>query len=327
MIPDTSFVIDELVGTLVETGPGLFAVTFPTFPIYWSGERPSSGLTGSGILPFTLSTEQTYINVDSTTPPVPGVSPWIPGTCTGGSTTFPGVGYPNFPLPAEASDFAFGSRFVMGGATCPSGLASVTNLPERAFSIELQGWLLPTLVAECDDGIDNDRDGLVDWPADVGCDDPTDASEHSPALPCDDGQDDDGDGGTDFDPATVVDPLAGTGDPSCEDPSSPTETTRCQDGIDNDGDGAIDFDGGASLDLDADGFVDAEFNPQQPAVTAPDSRCLLPWHDREGRTGCGLGFELVLLLPVASWLRGRRRRAHHVGRPPGTLRAPEPPRG
>jgi hypothetical protein len=52
----------------------------------------------------------------------------------------------------------------------------------------------------------------------------------------------------------------------------------CHDGFDNEGDGLLDFDGGASLDLDHDGFIDAQFNPAMPPVGAPDPQCLrTPW--------------------------------------------------
>jgi len=64
----------------------------------------------------------------------------------------------------------------------------------------------------CDNGIDEDGDGLVDWPADPGCDDSLDPSEHSSALLCDDGLDNEGDGLTDF-----------PEDPECTSPTSPNE--------------------------------------------------------------------------------------------------------
>jgi len=46
---------------------------------------------------------------------------------------------------------------------------------------------------DCDDGLDEDGDGLVDFPDDPGCDDAFDSSEWSAALVCDNGLDDDGD--------------------------------------------------------------------------------------------------------------------------------------
>lgn len=80
--------------------------------------------------------------------------------------------------------------------------------------------------AECSDGIDNDGDGLIDYPDDPGC--------YSSFYPfespeCDDGIDNDGDGVTDY-------PLA----PGCFARFDQTEATDCRDGFDNDGDGLID---------------------------------------------------------------------------------------
>ncbi len=103
-------------------------------------------------------------------------------------------------------------------------------------------------VPACDDGIDQDGDGLVDYPDDWGCDDPLDPFETSDALPCDDGIDNDGDGRVDFDPVTFADPgdettlPAGEGDPGCWSLTWSTESSQCQDGIDNDADGTIDYD-------------------------------------------------------------------------------------
>ncbi len=107
------------------------------------------------------------------------------------------------------------------------------------------------------------------------------------ATACSDGLDDDGDGQVD------------TADPGCQAPTSVRENPQCQDGLDNDGATGIDFDGGASLDLDQDGFVDAQFNPATPAVGAADPQCVgAPWKNRERAGTCGLGFELVLLAPL-----------------------------
>ncbi len=90
--------------------------------------------------------------------------------------------------------------------------------------------------AACADGLDNDRDGRVDFPDDPGCDGPEDDDEDDPppAPGCDDGIDNDGDG------------MVDAADPDCTGPLDPTEAggnqpTACSDGADNDEDGAIDF--------------------------------------------------------------------------------------
>jgi hypothetical protein len=65
----------------------------------------------------------------------------------------------------------------------------------------------------CQDGVDNDGDGLTDHAGgDPGCDSPTDLGEHAPGLQCDDSLDNDGDGLRDY-PA----------DPGCAAPDSPNE--------------------------------------------------------------------------------------------------------
>ncbi len=86
---------------------------------------------------------------------------------------------------------------------------------------------------ECSDSADNDGDGLIDFPADNGCTSANDNSEFEPPNPaCSDGIDNDGDG------------LIDTADPGCTGPSDNNEfnvVNQCQDGIDNDADGLVDF--------------------------------------------------------------------------------------
>jgi len=85
----------------------------------------------------------------------------------------------------------------------------------------------------CSDGIDNDGDGLTDFPADPGCSSPLDGTEEDPVTPqCSDGIDNDTDGDTDW-PADL----------SCSSPWDNDETgpPECSDGIDNDGDGLVDW--------------------------------------------------------------------------------------
>jgi hypothetical protein len=112
--------------------------------------------------------------------------------------------------------------------------------------------LAPTIeitvnLPQCGDGLDNDRDGKTDFPADIGC----------------------SDRGWKF------------------------EAPQCQDGIDNDGDGKIDVDGGASLH----GGV---------PIGDLDPNCKNAYRNGEK---CGLGFELVAVVPILAALRKRRRRS------------------
>ena len=126
---------------------------------------------------------------------------------------------------------------------------------------------------QCEDGIDNDGDGLVDAAEDRGCDGPSDPSERATPgskFQCDDGIDNDGDG--------FVDAPA---DPGCPFPDATIENPECDDGIDNDQNGLTDFD-------------DPKCSPKWPYWEA------LP---------CGLGAELALLMPLLSLAARRRRRA------------------
>jgi len=94
---------------------------------------------------------------------------------------------------------------------------------------------------------------------------------------CRDGLDNDGDGLVDF-----------PDDPGCREATSQTESPECDDGLDNDGNGKIDF-------------------PDDPG-------CFAAYDANEqsggsGSGGCGLGGELVLLLPpLLAWHRRLRVR-------------------
>ncbi|MBT4722556.1 DUF11 domain-containing protein, partial [Candidatus Falkowbacteria bacterium] len=89
-------------------------------------------------------------------------------------------------------------------------------------------------VPACSDKIDNDADGLIDYPDDPGCDGLDDSSEINVSLTqCSDGLDNDSDG--------LIDLL----DPGCSSSSDNDETnlliTQCSDGLDNDSDSLIDY--------------------------------------------------------------------------------------
>jgi hypothetical protein len=71
-------------------------------------------------------------------------------------------------------------------------------------------------------------------------------------------------------------------DPGCPFPGAPTEATECDDGIDNNGDGRIDFD---------------------------DPHCSRHWpYWEKTPSPCGIGAELVLVIPVLGWWRRRTSR-------------------
>lgn len=74
--------------------------------------------------------------------------------------------------------------------------------------------------AQCNDGIDNDGDGLIDFPDDPCCTSETDNTENSqPSPQCSDGRDNDNDGKIDF-----------PNDPGCTSPQQDTETDDCPSG-------------------------------------------------------------------------------------------------
>jgi hypothetical protein len=131
----------------------------------------------------------------------------------------------------------------------------------------------------CNDKLDNDGDGRIDYPLDPGCG----AASYTNERPlCNDGLDNDGDGATD-----------GPFDIGCKGQSGVNERPACADGMDSDNDGRVDFDGGAWAGL---------------PPTAPDPQCEgRPWTARESVASCGLGFELALPLGLLYWRRRRLR--------------------
>ena len=97
-----------------------------------------------------------------------------------------------------------------------------------------------TASAPCSDGLDNDGDGLIDFPEDLGCVGPTDDTEDSPTSPkCHNGRDDDGDGKVDFpdDPGC----FASAGDSEEDDCPDGPFCPQCANGADDDQNGATDY--------------------------------------------------------------------------------------
>jgi hypothetical protein len=106
-----------------------------------------------------------------------------------------------------------GALYASGALVCDAGLSCSGPTGSR------------TCVSECSDGIDNNGDGLVDYPADPGCTSLYDGTEDT-VCPgancpqCDDGIDNDGDGLVDW-PA----------DPACRAASSTSESCAASEGI------------------------------------------------------------------------------------------------
>lgn len=122
----------------------------------------------------------------------------------------------------------------IGEAACNDGVDNdgdgLTDYPddpgcEDAFDAD------ETDIPACADGIDNDNDGDIDFPNDTSCSSYLDDDESGPPA-CSDGVDNDGDGQTDF-----------PDDPGCQDANDINEddVAACANGIDDDGDGAIDY--------------------------------------------------------------------------------------
>ena len=92
----------------------------------------------------------------------------------------------------------------------------------------------PPPVYACSDGIDNDHDGPIDYPAGPGCASSTDTDEtNTAAATCADGLDNDTDGLTDY--------PADTGCSSATDTLETSTSYQCDDGLDNNGNGLIDY--------------------------------------------------------------------------------------
>ena len=145
------------------------------------------------------------------------------------------------------------------------------------YAIDLASYreqIIAVVRPECSDEVENDGDGHIDFPNDPGCKSAEDLSE---AADCNDGLDNDGDG------------LADYGvDPGCRNRREwVSEDPACDNHVDDDGDGLVD---GAD-----------------PACAASPA-----WWTDEAvpyPTGCGLGFELVLLIPLLAAHRRQRTRA------------------
>jgi hypothetical protein len=145
------------------------------------------------------------------------------------------------------------------------------------YAIDLSAYrdqIIAAVRPECSDEIENDGDARLDFPDDPGC---TSAEDLSEAADCDDGLDNDGDSLADY-----------GSDPGCRNRQEwVREDPACDNGADDDGDTLVDAD-------DPECAV-------SPAWWTDES---VPY-----RPGCGIGVELVLVIPPLAALHRRRVRA------------------
>jgi hypothetical protein len=168
-------------------------------------------------------------------------------------------------------------RIIRGGSFKDGNPAYYLAAATRAITIlggtDYHGFRV-AMISECDDGFDNDEDGLIDYPSDPDCLDYVDLSEQPDCM---DGLDNDEDGLVDY-PSE----RAGYGCTWWDDPS---EMPQCSDGLDNDLDGDIDY----------------PADPQcMSASWTAEFDQIAPY--------CGLGIELVLVVAPLIWMWRRRNR-------------------
>jgi hypothetical protein len=133
------------------------------------------------------------------------------------------------------------------------------------------------LVVECRNGIDDDEDGFADFPADPGCLSPGDRTEADDGnVVCGNGLDDDGDGLTDWE----------GGDPGCLAASDTSERERtgpaCDNGVDDDMDGLTDY---PADDYCQDAWDQFERPPQCDNGVDDDEDGLTDWMEDPGCDG------------------------------------------
>ena len=125
-------------------------------------------------------------------------------------------------------------------------IAIITALVIAISMVALGVYAAPK---KCKNGMDDDNDGLVDYPNDPGCSGTQDNDEHSVSLVCDNGLDETNDADT------LKDYQLSGGDAGCASATDNDERDGpCDDLADNDGDGLID----KPNDPECGSFVDVE---------------------------------------------------------------------
>ena len=194
-----------------------------------------------------IADDVTGVDVLVAYPPAAGLDQLrITGTLGSAEAFAPGL-VPDAPAPLTdgANDVVLLLDDTLAGETLVlrvEGLSNGTALLDgtSAVAVQLQTLVstLVTLAPEgievCSNGVDDDGDGVADFPADPGCSSAADGDEHEATLVCDDGLDQDGDTFADY-PA----------DPGCNNLQDASELgpqgRECDNGEDDDGDLLVDY--------------------------------------------------------------------------------------
>lgn len=141
---------------------------------------------------YSLSTESFAIRFDDISSPAPGQHEAALAHGDSGGAAFTGSG-----ASAELVGILFASAATL--INQPAGSSFYTNDGLIVDLFVYRSAILALIEQPgCSDGLDDDGDGLVDYPADPGCADALDTNERGPDYVCDNGIDDDGDGEADY---------------------------------------------------------------------------------------------------------------------------------
>jgi hypothetical protein len=143
----------------------------------------------SEVAKFTLNTHAFWIRFDSVQPAEEPESDIVIGDSGGGA--FIGSG-----ASAELIGILY-ARSTYTGQPANTSLYGTSGAIVDLFAYRTE---ILTLIGQpdCSDGLDDDGDGLTDYPNDPGCTDAQDPDERGPSFECDNGIDDDLNGQSDY---------------------------------------------------------------------------------------------------------------------------------
>src|SRR3989344_8071854 len=139
----------------------------------------------------------------------------------------------------------------MKGGKMMNKKAQIAVIVSLIFAVAVAAVFVYAAPKKCNNGVDDDGDGLIDYPNDAWCDGKSDNSETSPSLACDNGLDESSDADL------LADYRLVGGDAGCFSITDTNEISGdCDDLSDNDNDTFIDF----SLDPECSNYSDVEYS-------------------------------------------------------------------